>query len=98
MALVAIAPQRQTAGKNGPDDNRGYEPYPWTTPRPAQAQRIEQLKRRGLVSDDAHGRLDPHVQYWTPERAQAFVSMFHPGRKATPQMVETLRQASRDRQ
>jgi hypothetical protein len=48
-----------------------------------------------MISDDAHGRIDPHVAYWTPERAQAFVSMFHP-RKATPQMLEVLRQASRE--
>jgi hypothetical protein len=54
------------------------------------------LKRRGMVSDDAHGRLDPHVAYWSPERAQIFVSMFHPGRKATPAMLEALRQASRE--
>jgi hypothetical protein len=31
MTLVAIAPQRQTTGKNAPDDDRSYEPYPWTT-------------------------------------------------------------------
>jgi hypothetical protein len=57
---------------------------------------MERLKRRGAVSDDAHGRLDPHVAYWTPERAQAFVSKFHPGVRATPQMLEVLRRASRE--
>jgi hypothetical protein len=98
MSMTAFAPQRSTDGKNGPDDDRAYEPLPWTTRAPAQAkrQRIDGLKRRGVISDDAHGRLDPHVAYWTPERAQAFVSRFQPGRRATPKHLEVLRQASRE--
>jgi hypothetical protein len=109
--MVRIAAQRQSDGKDGPDDDAGVEHTPATTKAPARrypelpsfhghrphsrhaAARIDALKRRGVLSEAAHGRLDPYVQHWTPERAELFSAMFDTKGVKGPELQQMLRQA-----